>query len=631
MTSYPISYPVTEAVSYKPARALLGGASRAPAPAFTFSFAGVSSMPAGTSFSRASPATYFDSSGNLQTAATNVPRFTYDFFSNKAIGLLPEGPTTNSIRNNSMQGVVAGTPGTLPTNWSIAFNSTGLSSQVVGSGKQKNIDYVDLRIFGTTAAAGEIQIFFEATNNIASGNGASWAISTFNQLVGGSATNLSYLVQDVDMRSAANADLGFVGNGNNLSPSNVSPASWLRFADRFVTTNASTGFVAPAYRMGVNGPGSAVDITIRIGMPQFEAGLFATSVIRTTNAAVSRAADVPLFTGAAATLLASSTKSVVARIGNAPSSNYAIIGAASANYPGFGFISPNYSTSNGFGVNQLNVAPTTGTYLNLVGLSNGGASRLLTNNGGTSRGGTTASDSANIALGTTFGTDGAQNYPFSGGIAQIDLYNVALTQSQLEAKTNPVETTAWGDSLTAGTGSSSPTTNYGYVGYLSALTQQVTNPQGVGGQTSSQIAARMLADTYHTNDNVVLEAGRNNVGNAPASIVADIQSMIDHLAPGNTQYVILSVINATAENSAATGPNLTNYNNILAINAALAAAFPGHYLDVRSAIVTASGGANDAPPASWMYQGSVHPNDAGYQVMATQIQTFGHNNGWIGF
>lgn len=52
-------------------------------------------------FSRASSATYFDASGTLQTASTNVPRFTYDPTTLQPLGLLIEESRTNYLLNSA--------------------------------------------------------------------------------------------------------------------------------------------------------------------------------------------------------------------------------------------------------------------------------------------------------------------------------------------------------------------------------------------------------------------------------------------------------------------------------------------------------------------------------------------------
>jgi hypothetical protein len=51
-------------------------------------------------FTRASTATYFDATGTLQTAATNVPRFDFDPVTHAPLGLLIEEARTNSLLNS---------------------------------------------------------------------------------------------------------------------------------------------------------------------------------------------------------------------------------------------------------------------------------------------------------------------------------------------------------------------------------------------------------------------------------------------------------------------------------------------------------------------------------------------------
>jgi hypothetical protein len=100
-------------------------------------FVGATSLNSSVTFTRASTGTFFNSAGVLTSAATNAPRFDFNPSTLAAQGLLIEESRTNSIRNNTMVGAVAGTPGTLPTNWSESLG--GVTRQVVGTGTTNGI------------------------------------------------------------------------------------------------------------------------------------------------------------------------------------------------------------------------------------------------------------------------------------------------------------------------------------------------------------------------------------------------------------------------------------------------------------------------------------------------------------
>jgi hypothetical protein len=246
-------------------------------------------------FSRASSATYFDSAGVLQTAGSGVARAhayqDYNPSTLAPLGFLIEEQRTNSIRNNTMVGAVAGTPGTLPTNWATFTALTGLTRTVVGTGTEDGIEYIDIRITGTPSGAGSYLIIPEGANTIAALNGQSWASTFFTKLVGGSLTGAApYNV--VTERSGAGAELA-------RSSTLLAPTSSALRGQRVATTrtngNASTAYELSFIELILSGV--AIDITLRIGLPQLEQGAFATSVIKTTTAAATRLADSASITG----------------------------------------------------------------------------------------------------------------------------------------------------------------------------------------------------------------------------------------------------------------------------------------------------------------------------------------------
>lgn len=180
----------------------------------------------------------------------------------------------------------------------------------------------------------------------------------------------------------------------------------------------------------------------------------------------------------------------------------------------------------------------------------------------------------------------------------------AESQGYQAAASIPVKSVAaWGDSLTAG---NEDNTGVTFPNVLVSLVNQYVYNGGVGGETSSQITARMLAiptkfsrwSDYCT----IIWSGRNNYA-SQSTVLADVASMVA-IAPVPSCYLVMSVLNGeyTAEHSGG-----ASYTQITSLNTALAAAYPGHYVDIRALLISQANLGNvldafdsvqDIPPAS---------------------------------
>ena len=254
-------------------------------PTLSFDFVNAGVLDPSVTFTRQTNATYFDETGILRVATPNTPRFDYNPATLAAQGFLIEEARTNRIRNNTMVGAVAGTPGTNPTNWSIANTLNGLTKEIVGTGTTNGITWIDLRWSGTTTGVGLTVAQPEGTTAITAATGQAWSASAWWAIVGGSTANITSVNQRVSGRSAAGSLLEQTDQPVTLT------ATLTRYTASHTMSNASTERVTNDIFFNYNS-GVAIDITLRIGLPQLELGAFATSVIPTTTTALTRSADV---------------------------------------------------------------------------------------------------------------------------------------------------------------------------------------------------------------------------------------------------------------------------------------------------------------------------------------------------
>lgn len=264
-----------------------------PSPTIEYLLAGPA-LPFGITFTRASKGTRFDAEGVLQDMAINAPRFDHDPSTLEQLGMIVEDTSTNSIPNNTMVGAAA--PGTLPNGW-VATNTQGLTREVVGTGVEDGIEYIDIRLFGVASSAAAIGIAQPLGSTTAPAvTGQRWIGSAFIRAVAGSfagVTSVAIVLEDLraDGSSAGGAPVSVASDAVSLRTGRVAVGRTL--------VSSVTAFVGMKFVLTHPGAGEAIDLTIRIGLPQLELSNFATSVIKTVDAgAVVRAADVATVTGA---------------------------------------------------------------------------------------------------------------------------------------------------------------------------------------------------------------------------------------------------------------------------------------------------------------------------------------------
>lgn len=242
-------------------------------PTLNLNFARARQLDPRITFTRASTATYFDSSGVLQTAIAGQPRFDFSPTTLQSLGLLIEEQRTNSLLQSGWDGAVAGSPGTAPTSWSIS--SVGSPSLEVANAQ-----------YGTAIPALALTFNCVATER-------HWLSQTIN-VTSGVQYAISVWVEAVTGNAGA---VITITNGTGTATINQtvnSPSTPGRYTLLFTATG--TGTINVRCGAGTTS-GVPSSVSIRLSRIQLEAGSFATSYIPTTAAAATRNTDVATMTG----------------------------------------------------------------------------------------------------------------------------------------------------------------------------------------------------------------------------------------------------------------------------------------------------------------------------------------------
>ncbi|HAJ90787.1 MAG TPA: hypothetical protein DCM27_07245 [Rhodospirillaceae bacterium] len=221
------------------------------------------------SYTRASIGTYYDSTGTLQTASNNTPRFDYDPVTHAAKGILIEESKLNLILQSQKLGTTwsinnSGTT-TITDNATTSPDSTTNASTISASVNAGGVYQVRTVTSGTTYTQSVYLKFISGSStSIRIGND----ISGFTGYIAINPQTMAITFQAANVLSSS---ISNIGNG------------WYRAVVSWTSTGTSASFTI--YN------NMASPIVFAAWGAQLEQGNFTTSYIPTTTLAITRAAD----------------------------------------------------------------------------------------------------------------------------------------------------------------------------------------------------------------------------------------------------------------------------------------------------------------------------------------------------
>ncbi len=393
-----------------------------PTPSLDLDFVNSSTLDSRVTFTRASDATYFDSSGVLQTAASGVARFDHNPTTGESLGLLVEEQRTNLVLQSEDFGTTWGqsTSPSLSTNTHIAPDGA-LTADTIGSSAA--ISFFSQNITFTGDGDKSYSIFLKA------GTSDRTAVRV-RDTVAGVDRGSAFIVWTAGVPSVT------VTNGSLQAAQSVGNG-WYRIqitVSSVVAANTNQMRILPD---SLNGTGNVIAWGV-----QAENGAFPTSYIPTVASQATRNADVASMTGTnfsswyradEGTLYAEASTYDVSG-GRTP---FSITDGTVQNR-----IQVNASTSPkafvaASGVTQLSQTIPSVTYTNNTFSKT--ALAYKTNDANAAANGTIGTDDTSITIPTVseagLGKVGAASNILNGTIRKIAFYRTRLSNAQLVALT----------------------------------------------------------------------------------------------------------------------------------------------------------------------------------------------------
>lgn len=212
------------------------------------------------------------------TNRLNVPSIDYSLSTTKP-SLLLQPQRTNSYRNSTMVGASSAT-NTVPTNWNI--NADGLTRQIMGTGIENGLNYVDIRFTGV-ATSTTISIQPEGgTTAVAASNTQIWTQSMYLKYITSRADSEVFTINE---RTASVSITSSSSSALNVT-STLSRKEYIKTN----TGGATVAYILSSLQLNLT-IGKDYDFIIRVASPQLELGSNTTTWIPTSSAVVTRNQD----------------------------------------------------------------------------------------------------------------------------------------------------------------------------------------------------------------------------------------------------------------------------------------------------------------------------------------------------